>query len=77
MSSFAVLHYDHLGQYNPQILEDVLRLRGTVNSQGYRWSIVIESSQAMMLIIKYPQLQLVNHSNSTTASFTDITVQIA
>lgn len=77
MQPMVVLTYNHLGDNIQNLLEDILRYRGTVNSLGYRWQIIVASQYASLLVMKYPDLIYSTSQVDSIQSFSDITVRIA
>jgi hypothetical protein len=66
--------------YNDQdLIRDVHIYKGTINSLGHRLDIVINESQAVLLLLKYPDLKIRTQRSSDPAHqpLRDITVRIA
>lgn len=61
------------------LIRDVINYRGTIHSLGHRIDIAIDESSALLLLLKYPELEFhrVVHSVSGDHPIQDITVRIA
>lgn len=61
------------------LVRDVINYRGTLNSLGHRIDIVIDQSSALLLLLKYPELEFHRqvHSIAGNHPIQDITVRIA
>jgi hypothetical protein len=79
MESTVVLSYPMLKYPPDDLISDVILYRGTVHSLGHRIDIVIDQSSALLLLLKYPELEFhrVVHSVSGDHPIQDITVRIA
>lgn len=79
MEPLVVLSYIILNTSCDDLIRDVINYRGTVHSLGHRINIVIDQPSALLLLLKYPQLEFHSgpHSDLVNRCLRDITVRIA
>lgn len=81
MSNTVILTYYGYARsrelYNElDLIRDIMENHGTINSLGHRWDIIVTAQSALLLLLKYPDLQI--HSTQPPISdFREITVRIA
>ena len=77
MSNYVILSYlAYSSGIDTELVTDILRYSGTINSIGHRWYIIIREDYAGLLILKYPELEPLQLPKRLE-DFREITVKIA